>query len=179
MRKTNLVKLFLASLIAGGAVFLAVHRRQPHAIAIGESAPDFTLPAIGSGSLALKNYRHRVVILNFWATWCPPCVQETPSLASFAERMRKKGVAVIGVSVDRDSAALEKFVAEYHLSFPIARDPDQAVASRYGTYQFPETYVLDRNGKVAEKIIGAIDWQDSRVISFVQELAGNSERPAS
>jgi peroxiredoxin len=137
---------------------------------IGERAPDFTLPALTQGPLSLHDFGRHVVVLNFWATWCPPCVEEAPSLEKFAEQMRAQGVTVLGVSVDQDAAALQTFAERERLSFPIARDPDRTVASRYGTFQFPETYIIDQEGKVAEKLIGAVDWQDPRLITFVQEL---------
>jgi cytochrome c biogenesis protein CcmG, thiol:disulfide interchange protein DsbE len=92
-------------------------------------------------------------------------------LERFAEQLRPDGTAVIGVSVDQDTDALAKFLAQYHTSFPIARDPDQALAARYGTFKFPETYILDRDGRLAEKIIGAIDWQDPRILEYVRALA--------
>jgi peroxiredoxin len=111
-----------------------------------------------------------VVVLNFWATWCPPCVEETPGLEKFAEQMHAQGVTVLSVSVDQDAAALQTFAAQQHLSFPIGRDPDQSVANRYGTFLFPETYIIDEDGRVAEKLIGPVDWQDPRIIRFVQEL---------
>ncbi len=184
MSKKNLFQLLLAILVAGGAAWVFVRARQSRSlpVSVGEPAPDFTLPAFGPGSsksdsIRLSDYRRQVVVLNFWATWCPPCVEETPSLNKFAAGMRSRGVAVIGVSVDQDGAALAKFVADFHLSFPIARDPNQSVAARYGTFKFPETYILDRDGKVAEKIIGAIDWQDPRIVTFVEDLAGNTARP--
>ncbi len=172
--KANLVKILLGVLVVSAVLSLALRPPPPHPIQVGEAAPDFTLPSLvqeAQGSLRLRDYRHRVVVLNFWATWCPPCVEEMPSLEKFAVKMRGQGVSIIGVSVDQDGAALRKFVVAARLSFPIARDPDQAVASRYGTSKFPETYILDRDGKVAEKIIGALDWEDPRIISFVQSLA--------
>lgn len=179
MGKTNRARAVFATLIIFGALLESACRKQPNPIAVGESAPDFTLRALGRGSVSLRDYRDQVVVVNFWATWCPPCVTEAPSLEKFAVEMRTRGVAVIGVSVDQDETALSSFVSSYHLSFPIARDPDRAVASRYGTFKFPESYILDRHGRVAEKIIGAIDWQDPRIISFVEEFAGSPGRPAS
>jgi peroxiredoxin len=101
-----------------------------------------------------------------------------PSLNEFAERGRGLGVRVIGVSVDQDNAALERFVASARLSFPIARDPEQAVAARYGTFKFPESYVIDSEGRIARRIIGAMDWRDPEIISFVSHLARSSDRPA-
>lgn len=167
-------------LFLGGALaFYLGHRRDAQsAVEVGEAAPDFTLPGLSRGSQALSNYRQQVVILNFWATWCPPCVEETPSLEKFAAQTRPLGVTVIGVSVDLDRAALEKFVSDYHLSYPVALDPQRTLAARYGTFQFPETYIIDRNGRVAEKIVGPIDWQDPRIISFVESLAPGAARRA-
>jgi peroxiredoxin len=171
MSKTNAIKILVLVLILSGAILLAWRLRQPHAVDIGERAPDFTLPALTQGSLSLHDFGRQVVVLNFWATWCPPCVEETPGLEKFAEQMRLQGVTVMGVSVDQDGAALQTFAAEQHLSFPILRDPDRSIAHRYGTFQFPETYIIDQDGRVAEKLIGPMDWQDPRIVTFVQELA--------
>jgi peroxiredoxin len=171
MSKTNAVKILVLLLILGGAAFLALRLRQPHAVDIGEKAPDFTLPALTQGSLSLHDFGRQVVVLNFWATWCPPCVEETPGLEKFAEQMHAQGITVLSVSVDEDVGALQTFAAQQHLSFLVARNPDRSVANRYGTFQFPETYIIDQEGKVAEKLIGAVDWQDPRLITFVQELA--------
>ena len=176
--KRNLLLVLLAALILGGAVFLVVRRRPPRAVAVGELAPRFELPSLAEGPARLRDFHGQVVVLNFWATWCQPCVEETPSLEKFAEKMRPDGVAVIGVSVDQDQAALERFVLAQRLSFPIARDPEQVLSGRYGTFIFPETYILDRSGRVAEKIIGPIDWQDPRIIEFVRGLARPNERAA-
>ena len=174
MSKTNAVKVLVLLLILGGAIFLAWRLRSPHPVDIGERAPGFALPALTGGSLSLHDFKRQVVVLNFWATWCPPCVEETPSLEKFAEQMRLQGVAVVGVSVDENVEALQTFTAQQHLSFPILRDPDRSVAHHYGTFIFPETYIIDLDGKVAEKVIGPVDWQDPRLVAFVQELAGKS-----
>ncbi len=178
MSKRNVGLVVLVALIFISLVWWILRLRAgpPQGIAVGESAPSFELPVLGRGTASLREHRRQVVVLNFWATWCPPCVEETPSLEQFAEQMHSQDVAVIGVSVDQDQAALEKFVADHHLTFPIARDPNQALAGRYGTFQFPETYILDRDGRVAEKIVGAIDWQDPRIIDFVHELAHPGQR---
>lgn len=176
MSKRQFIKLLVFVAIVAGAVFLALRSRQPHPLQVGDRAPDFTLPTLTQQTVSLRDYRQSVVVLNFWATWCPPCVEEAPGLKEFAARTRSLGVTVIGVSVDQDRAALEKFVVERQLSFPMARDPDQAVASRYGTFKFPETYVIDADGKIAKKIIGAIDWRDPQVISFVRSLTRPSAR---
>jgi peroxiredoxin len=171
MSKTNALKTAILITILGGVVYFALRQRQARPVAIGDRAPDFSVPALPSGSLDLKNYRGQVVVLNFWATWCPPCVEETPSLEAFAEKMRALGVIVLSVSVDEDQKALQDFVRKYHISYPVGRDPSQSLAGRYGTLIFPETYILDRRGLVAEKVAAAADWDDPRMQNFVLDLA--------
>jgi cytochrome c biogenesis protein CcmG, thiol:disulfide interchange protein DsbE len=172
MSKTQALKLVALAGMAGiFFLYLFLRPRAARPVEIGEAAPDFRLAGLNGAPVALQDYRRQVVVLNFWATWCPPCVEETPSLERFAQTLRARRVAVIGVSVDQDAGALRKFAADYHLSYPIALDPQQALAARFGTFKFPETYIIDRQGKVAEKIIGAINWEDPRIIRFVESLA--------
>jgi peroxiredoxin len=171
MSKINVIKLLVLGSIVGLTVFLAIHSRRVEPVRRGDDAPDFTLPALSGEKISLADFRGRVVVLNFWATWCPPCVEEMPSLKRFADQIEPFGVTVLGVSVDHDPDALQKFVAETKLGFPIARDADQKVSSRYGTFKFPETYIINSEGRVAEKLIGAIDWQDAQVVSRVRSLA--------
>ena len=171
MSKTNAVKAAVLVVILAGAIYFALRQRQPRPLAIGDSAPDFSVPAVPSGSLDLKTYRGQVVVLNLWATWCPPCVEETPSLEQFAEKMRDHGVIVLSVSVDEDQKALQDFIQKYQISYPVGRDPDRSLSARYGTVQFPETYILDRRGLLAEKVVGATDWDDPRMQDFVLGLA--------
>jgi peroxiredoxin len=174
MSKTNAVKATILIAILGAAAYFALRMHQARPVAIGDSAPNFSVPALPSGSMDLKNYRGQVVVVNLWATWCPPCVEETPSLERFAEKMRDRGVIVLGISVDEDQKTLQDFIQQNHISYPIGRDPERALSARYGTFQFPETYILDRRGLVAEKVVGATDWNDSRIQNFVLDLARGS-----
>lgn len=172
MNRKQILLIVLAVVLLGGAGWLIEGQiNAPGPLAIGEGAIGFTVPTLASGPLRLADYRHQVVVVNFWATWCPPCVEETPSLEKFARQMRGQGVAVIGISVDDNQGALDKFVAKYHLTYPIGRDPGGRLAARYGTVKYPETYILDADGNIADKIIGGIDWEDPRIISFVGDLA--------
>jgi cytochrome c biogenesis protein CcmG/thiol:disulfide interchange protein DsbE len=183
--------IMLTVAVAGLAAFLALRPHRNHPLQVGDAAPNFTVarfvspagrPDEPSGktdpqvAIRLSDYRHRVVLVNFWAAWCPPCVEEAPSLENFAEQTQPLGVTVIGVSVDQDTTLLQKFLDQHPTSFVIGRDPEQALAGRYGTSKFPETYILDRDGRLAEKIIGAIDWQDPRMLTYVRALAGVTER---
>jgi cytochrome c biogenesis protein CcmG/thiol:disulfide interchange protein DsbE len=175
MSKTTALKAAVMVAIMGTAGYLALRQRQARPPAIGDPAPDFSVPAVPSGSLDLKNYHQQIVVVNFWATWCPPCVEEAPSLEQFAEKMREHGVTVLSVSVDEDPKALQAFIQNEHISFAVGRDPESVLAHRYGTFQFPESYILDRHGRVAEKIVGATDWNDPRIQNFVLELARGSK----
>ncbi|MEJ2009285.1 MAG: TlpA disulfide reductase family protein [Acidobacteriota bacterium] len=175
MRKSTAVKWIVAALVGVGISWLVFRPRPKGPVNIGETAPNFTLPGLKSDNVSLAQYRGKVVVLNFWATWCPPCVMETPSLEKFATEMKPDGVTVIGVSVDENGQQLREFVKEYHLSYPIARDPNAALSHRYGTFKFPETYIIDRGGHVAEKIIGATDWVDPNMIAFVKSLTNIRE----
>ncbi len=181
MSKIDGIKIGSVVAAVGVVIFFSFWHRSPNVAEVGGYSPDFTLPAIESASantapIHLYEHRGHVVLVNFWATWCPPCIEEAPSLEKLSVEMSKMGVEVIGVSVDQDPGAIKIFVTEYHLSFPIARDPDQAVASKFGTFKFPETYILDRDGRVAEKIIGARDWEDPLMVSFVESLAHPTKR---
>ena len=176
MSKTNVAKLVVLAAIVAGTILLAVLSHRPSAPKVGDAAPDFALVGLRAPSVSLRDYRRSVVVLNFWATWCLPCVEEMPSLNRFAKELDGRGVTVIGVSVDSDLKALEKFVAEGQIAFPIARDPEQTLAARYGTFKFPESFLIDTEGKIAEKLVGAVDWQDPRLIARVQKLARQNER---
>jgi cytochrome c biogenesis protein CcmG, thiol:disulfide interchange protein DsbE len=176
---TNRARLGLGGLLliaVGVTGFFLLRRAAPVPLELGDKAVDFTVPRLDGGEIALRNYRGHVVLVNFWATWCPPCIEETPSLEKFAEQVKPYGVDVIGVSVDQDPAALAKYIKDYHLTYPIGRDPSQALAWRYGTRLWPETYIIGRDGRVASKIISNTDWEDPRMISFVRELAEGSKQ---
>lgn len=171
MSKGNATKLLVLVGFVAVALAVVAYRRWAGPPLVGHSAPDFALPTLTGEEIRLSDLRPKVVVVNFWATWCPPCIEETPSLRRFSEILKDEGVIVVGVSVDEDLDALRKFVAEYELSFPVARDPKRAVAARYGTFKFPETYIIDRSGKIAEKIVSAVNWEDPRMVEFVRGLA--------
>jgi len=176
MSKANVAKLVVVGIILGGVVLVLLVRQGSRFPQLGDSAPDFTLPTLKGETLRLSDYRRQVVVLNLWATWCPPCVEETPSLKKFADQMTGQGVAVVSISVDEDAKALADFVSKYGLTYPVGRDPDQSVTSRYGTFKFPETYILDEDGRIADKFLGAVDWQDPRISEFVLNLARSQAR---
>ena len=136
---------------------------------IGTSAPDFIVQDTDH-KVELRDFRGKIVVLNFWATWCPPCVEEMPSLVQLEQRLSNKGVTVVGVSVDVDGDAYHKFLKDYKVDFLTVRDPDQKTSHLYGTFKYPETYIIDRKGIMRRKFIGAVDWSSPEIVDFLTKL---------
>jgi cytochrome c biogenesis protein CcmG/thiol:disulfide interchange protein DsbE len=136
---------------------------------IGSNAPDFTVQD-SDRTLTLSQYRGQVVVLNFWATWCPPCVEEMPSLVEMQRRMKAKGVTVLAVSVDVDEKAYHQFLKDHGVNLITVRDPSQKSNNMYGTFKFPETYVIDRKGIMRRKFIGEVDWTQPDIVQFLEKL---------
>jgi len=136
---------------------------------IGTAAPDFTVQD-SDRKLTLSDYRGKTVVLNFWATWCPPCVEEMPSLLQMQQRMKDKGVVVLAVSLDEDESAYHKFFRDHGVNVITVRDPAMKSSDLYGTFKYPETYIIDRNGVLQRKFIGAVDWNQPEVVDFLTKL---------
>ena len=136
---------------------------------IGMAAPDFTVRD-SDRTVTLSQFKGQVVVLNFWATWCPPCIEEMPSLVQMQERMKSKGVTVLAVSIDVDGNSYRQFLRDHNVNLLSVRDADARTSSLYGTFKYPETYVIDRNGVVRRKFIGAVDWTQPEVIDFLGKL---------
>jgi len=120
--------------------------------------------------VVLDQFHGQIVVLNFWATWCPPCVEEMPSLVEMQRRMKAKGVTVVAVSIDVDESAYHQFVKEHGVNLLTVRDPGEKTPKLYGTHGWPETYIIDRGGVVRRKFIGAVDWTDPEVTDFLNRL---------
>src|SRR5215471_804715 len=136
---------------------------------IGTAAPDFTVQD-ADRTVKLSDFRGQVVVLNFWATWCPPCVEEMPSLVEMQRRMKAKGITVVAVSVDVDQNAYRQFLKDHNVNLLTVRDPGQKSNNLYGTFKFPETYIIDRNGVMRRKFIGAVEWTSPEITTFLEKL---------
>jgi peroxiredoxin len=136
---------------------------------IGTAAPDFTVQD-SDHKITLSEFRGKVVVLNFWATWCPPCVEETPALLQMSQKLRDKGVVVLAVSVDADGDAYHKFIKDRGIDFLTVRDPDEKASNLYGSFKWPETYIIDRDGVVRRKFIGAVEWTSPEVMDYLTKL---------
>lgn len=140
------------------------------AVSVNDTAPDFTVTTDSGRTISRSDFGGRLLVLNFWATWCPPCLHEMPSLDQFQKSLAGAGVVVLGISVDSDAAAYRRFLNGAGISFLTARDPEARISARYGTFKYPETYLIDRRGRVVEKIVGPADWTDAALIGRVRTL---------
>src|SRR5437879_8205101 len=131
----TLITLLLAVFVY--VIFDSFHERL---VVVGDSAPYFSIAADNGRTITTSNFGGKLLVLNFWATWCPPCIEELPSLNQFQRRFADAGVVVLGISVDKDEKLYRDFLAKARVSFLTARDPDNKINAEYGTLKFPETY---------------------------------------
>jgi peroxiredoxin len=151
-------------------VFVLAGTLHERIITVGDSAPDFSIKADNGQSVSTSSFGGKLLVLNFWATWCPPCVEETPSLSRFAAQLAPSGVVVLGISVDKDEKQYRDFVARYRPAFLTARDPQAKINADFGTFKYPETYVISANGKVLRKFISDQPWDSDKMISDIKSL---------
>jgi thiol-disulfide isomerase/thioredoxin len=147
------------------AIYIGMHERV---VVAGDPAPAFSIKADNGRTVGLPDFGGKVLVLNFWASWCGPCLDETPSLSQFAAQYADKGVVVLAVSVDRDEKAYRKFIDRFKPAFLTARE--DKLHADYGTFMYPETYIIDAKGKVVEKYAEPVDWTSQRVTSLVNSL---------
>ena len=136
----------------------------------GSAAPVFRLPARGGGELDLSRLRGKTVLVNFWATWCPPCREEMPSLARLAQEFDPGTFEVLAVSVDEGWSPVDKFLAGPATPFRVALDEGARISRAYGTTKFPESYLLDRDGKLRLKFVGPRNWTDPNVATLLESF---------
>jgi peroxiredoxin len=167
MKADRLLQAGIAVMMAAfvGVLYLSLHETIVKA---GDTAPEFSVKTESGKTVTAKDFGGKLLLLNFWATWCPPCVQETPSLNELSQNLGSKGLVVLGVSVDKDEKAYREFIERFHLGYLTARDPEQTINTKYGTVQYPESYLIDANGKVVEKFVGEENWSTEQMIQHVQ-----------
>jgi len=143
---------------------------------IHKPAPHFSLTMLDGGKKGLKDYRGKVVLLHFWATWCVACRHEMPQIEQLWQRYRDDGLVVLGVNVDRDNlVGVQDFVHERNLSFPVVLDPDGVVRNTYEIRAFPTSYLIGRDGKIIGRIIGERGWSGDAAIQLIQSLLSKGE----
>ncbi len=160
--------LFVLCLAALAWVVVSMYREK--VVVAGDTAPEFTIQTDSGQTITPTRFGGKLLVLHFWATWCPPCVTETPSLNEFQQKMARDGVVVLGVSVDQNAKAYSDFLQRFQIKFQTARDPEARIPAEYGTFQYPETYIINREGKVVSKIISNADWNDPEWLNSVRSL---------
>ena len=182
-RKLSLRPFVLIVLILIGAGILVLLQTKDSAFNLsgtprlgkGVPAPDFTLPGLDGQMVSLADYRGKVVLLNIWATWCPPCVEEMPSMEKLYQEFKDDNLEILAVSIDALGAeVVGPFMQKYNLTFPALLDPEGTIRQSYQVTGVPESFIIDQQGVLAKKIIGAADWSSPGVLSFFRNLLQNA-----
>lgn len=159
------------AVVAAAAFALVSLPDTPPPLGRGSSAPDFVLPTLDGGSeVSLDALRGRVVLLNFWATWCKPCEDEMPAMGRLYEALRGEDFELLAVSVDDGEEEVAEFHERLSLSFPVLLDPEKRVAREYQTFRFPETFLIGPDGVVVERYIGPKDWDAPAYVERLRKL---------
>lgn len=140
-------------------------------------APSFQLMDTRGDVHRLSDYRGRVTVINFWASWCPPCVNEMPSLQRAWTQWREDGIQVLAINMGEPPEAIGRFMERYPMDFPVLMDRDVAVATRWGVKGLPVTFILDADGRVALSVIGDLEWDDPAILERVRALRKASSAP--
>jgi cytochrome c biogenesis protein CcmG/thiol:disulfide interchange protein DsbE len=165
----------VAVVVAAAFAYVHLAENKGYALKLGSEAPGFRLPSIAGGDFDFASQRGKVVVLHFWATWCPPCVAELPSLERLYRALGPAGLSVVTVSTDDDEGELRRFLSERSLTLPVLRDAGGRVAwGQFRTTGYPETFVIDREGRLLEHVVGPEEWDSAERIAALRRLLGNA-----
>jgi peroxiredoxin len=139
-------------------------------VKVGDRAPDFSIRADNGKVITPRDFGGKVLIVNFWASWCAPCVYEAPSLNKLARELGPKGLVVLGISQDESEQGYRKFIDKFQISFLTARQHDETIKHSYGTIQIPESYVIGPDGKILEKVVSDVDWTSGPMVDYFKSL---------
>ena len=175
MKTRSLITLlFAVAAVIVGAVWIRslVPPESPTgAIAFLSAAPELPIFDPAGKKIDLTKEKGRYLVVHFWATWCPPCVEEIPALSDFWDAYRKRGdVSLYAISVDKDWKTIEDFSRKHPNTLPVFRDPEAATAHRFGSTLYPETYIINRAGRVIYRFQGGIEWTDPEVRKRFEQL---------
>jgi cytochrome c biogenesis protein CcmG/thiol:disulfide interchange protein DsbE len=157
-------------LLAAALIYVVSGTLDVRVTNAGDQAPDFKIVGDSGRTYTRSDFGGKLLVLNFWASWCAPCVKEAPSLDAFQRTMATEGVVVLGVSIDTNDKRYQQFLKRFRISYPTARDPEANVSSSYGTFLIPETYIIDSTGKVREKVISDQNWMDPDFINRIKAM---------
>lgn len=138
---------------------------------VGHPLPDFNLPDLQGSGVQLLALRGKVVFINIWATWCPPCVEEMPTIQRLYDRLHERGLEILAISIDALGAqVVAPFMQQYGLTFPALLDPTGSIERLYRTGGVPESFVIDKQGRLVEKVVGPHDWSHPQMIAMFERL---------
>ena len=178
-RKINIQSILLIFLIVAGVGIIVLLQTKDSAFDLsgnprvnkGELAPAFTLPGLDGNMVSLADYKGKIVLLNIWATWCPPCVAEMPSMEKLYQELKDEDFEILAVSIDvTGSKIVAPFMKKHKLSFPALTDTQGTIKNLYQTTGVPESFIIDKNGVIAEKVIGPREWATPDVINYFRNL---------
>ena len=140
-------------------------------VKVGLPAPNFTFPGLDGKMVSLTDFKGEVVFVNIWATWCPPCREEMPSMEKLYRELKGNDFEILAVSIDASGAVVvAPFMKEYRLSFPALLDPEGTIKNLYGTTGVPESFIINKEGIIEEIVIGPRDWSTPEVVRFFRNL---------
>jgi peroxiredoxin len=140
-------------------------------------APDFSLKNLNGTDVGIKDYRGKIVFLNFWATWCPPCREEMPSMERLHNRFRDRGLVILAIDVMESEKKVKAFKEEFELNFPILLDSDGRVGLNYAVRSIPTTYFVGRDGHLMGGALGPRDWASQTAFEFMDHLLNAPSPP--
>ena len=166
--KTDRLLILLLCILSGALVFSIYAGIHERVVVEGDSSPDFTITADNGQTVSVPHFQGKLLLLNFWASWCKPCEEETPSLSQLAQQFSDKGLVVLTVSVDQNEQSYRKFLARYKPAFLTVRERN--LHEKFGTFMYPETYLIAPDGKVLRKIAASADWTDPQATQYIESL---------
>jgi peroxiredoxin len=174
--------IIIALAVAAGVVLFALKQKkssfqsfEPAGLETGRPAPDFRLPGLDGKLVGLSDFRGKVVLVNIWATWCPPCVDEMPSLEKLYQQLKGENFEILAVSIDASGGeTVAPFMKKHNLTFPALVDTQGTTRNIYKTTGVPESFIINRQGFLVKKIIGPLDWTSPEVLGFSRQLLQNS-----
>ena len=136
----------------------------------GRTAPDFTLKTLDGDSVSLSQFRGKVVFLNFWASWCPPCREEMPAMNRLNQVFADRDFVMLAVNTEQNKGVVEDFLSKRPHDFTVLLDPQGTVQSLYQVFRFPETFLLDKEGRIVERFLGARDWSAVEFLRRIEQM---------
>ena len=171
------VYMVLLFLIALCVILLQAHSIQAQFFSpfdidklVGKKAPDFKVKDLSGNDVSLSSFKNKPILLNFWATWCPYCREERPSLNALYKEYKDRDLVIIAVSVDKSEETVKRFLKRTPLDFVVLHDKDNKTSGPYGVYSLPTTFLIDRKGMIKNKFLGLRSWTDESSKKLIEGL---------